>query len=59
MCAELWGPEWLDTFYRVDMKGKVALLVGKGVEYICNRVMGDMESAGWVDDGREGSLLYG
>ena len=34
--------EWLDEFWRVDEKGKVELLLGKGVEGICNRVMEDV-----------------
>ena len=36
----------------------MALLLGKGVEGICNRVMVDVETVyciGWVDGGREGS----
>ena len=32
--------EWLDEFWREDEEGKVALLLGKGVEGICNRVIG-------------------
>ena len=31
--------EWLDEFLRVDEEGKVPLLLGIGVEGICNRVM--------------------
>ena len=36
MCTELL---WLDVFWRMDEEGKVALLLGKGVEDICNRMM--------------------
>ena len=42
----------------MDEEGKVALLMGKGVEGVCNRVMEDVASAyyiGWVEGGREGS----
>ena len=34
--------EWLDEFLRVDEEGKEALLLGKEVEDICNRVMEDV-----------------
>ena len=41
--VELWGGrEWLDEFWRVDQEEKVAFLLGKGVEGICNRVMEDV-----------------
>ena len=40
--VELWAPEWLDKFWRVDEDGKVALLLGKGVTGICNRVVEDV-----------------
>ena len=33
---------WLDVFWREDEEGKVALLLAKGVEDICNRVMEDV-----------------
>ena len=31
--------EWLNEFSRVDKEGKMVLLLGKGMEDICNRVM--------------------
>ena len=45
ICAVVWAGEWLDEFWRVGELGKVALLLGKGVEGICNRVMGMWEIA--------------
>ena len=54
MCRTVWDREWLDEFWQEDEEGKMALLLDKGVEGICNRVMKDMESAyciGWVDGG--------
>ena len=36
--------DWLNEFWRVDDEGKVALLLGKGVEGICNRVVSMWES---------------
>ena len=33
------GTRVLDEFWRVDEEGKEILLLGKGVEGICNRVM--------------------
>ena len=38
----VWAREWLDEFWREDEKGKMALLLGKGVEGICNREMEDV-----------------
>ena len=57
VCRIVGAREWLDEFWIADEK-KVALLLGKGVEAICNRVMEDVPSVyciGWVDGGREGS----
>ena len=34
VCRTVGGREWLDEFRRVDEVGKVALLLGKGVEGI-------------------------
>ncbi len=47
----------MDEFWRVDEEVKVALLLGKGVEGICNRVMKDVDAycIVWVDGGRDGS----
>ena len=42
VCRIVGTREWLDEFWRVDEEGKVALLWGKGVEGICNRVMEDV-----------------
>ena len=44
-------------FWRADKDGKVTLLLGKGVEGICNRVMEDVGEClvGWIDGSREGS----
>ena len=36
--------EWLDEFWIVDVERKMALLLGKWLEGICNRVMVDVES---------------
>ena len=33
---------WLDEFWTVDEEGKVALLLGREVEGICNRVMAEV-----------------
>ena len=35
-CEELWG---LESSGRVDEEEKVALLLGKGVEGVCNKVL--------------------
>ena len=52
----VWDSKWLGKFWRVDEEGKVPLLLEKGVEGICNRVMeGVGDCAGWVDGGRERS----
>ena len=48
MRAELCGPEsdWMN--WRVDEEGKVALLLGKGVDGVCNIVMEEMvQCIGW------------
>ena len=42
VCRILGGREWLDEFWRVDEEGMVALLLGKGVERACKRVMEDV-----------------
>ena len=42
VCRIVGSGEWLDEFWRVDEEGKVALLLGKGVEGICNRVIEDV-----------------
>ena len=58
VCRIVGAREWLGEFWRVDEEGEVALLLGKGVEGICNRVMEDVGECvciGWVDGGREGS----
>ena len=39
VCRIVGAGEWLDKFWRVDEEGKEALLLGKEVEGICNRVM--------------------
>ena len=39
VCRIVATRQWFDEFWRVDEKGKVALLLGNGVEGICNRVM--------------------
>ena len=55
--------EWLDEFWGVDEEGKVILLLGKGVEGRCNRVMADVGECvlywlgGWWQ--RRKQLLYG
>ena len=38
VCRIVWAGEWLDQFCEVDKEGNVALLLGKGVEGICNRL---------------------
>ena len=47
--------EWLDEFWIVDEERKLALLLGKGDEGICDRVMESVYCIGWVGGGREGS----
>ena len=42
MCRIVGTRECLDEFWRVDEEEKVALLLEKGVEDICNRVMEDV-----------------
>ena len=42
VCRIVVAREWLDEFWRVDEERKVALLFGKWVEGICNRVMEDV-----------------
>ena len=42
VCRIVGTREWLGEFWRVDEYGKMALLLGKGVEGICNRVMEDV-----------------
>ena len=42
LCRIVGARERLDEFWRVDLEEKVALLLGKGVEGICNRVMEEM-----------------
>ena len=42
VCRIVGAREWLDEFWRVDEEGKLAMLLGKGVEGICNRVMEDV-----------------
>ena len=34
--------EWFDEYWRLDKEGKEAMLLGKGTEGICNRVMEDV-----------------
>ena len=57
------GRQWLDKFWRVDEEGKVALLLGKGVEGICNRVMEEVGGCVlyWLDRWRQRrkQLSYG
>ena len=36
VCRIVGAREWLDEFWRVDEQGKVTLLLGKGVEGVCN-----------------------
>ena len=52
-----------DEFWLVDEEGKVTLLLGKGVEGICNRVMEDVGESivYWLDRWwlRRKQLLYG
>ena len=43
MCRIMGAREWLDEFWIVDEEGKVTLLLGRGVEGICNKVMADVE----------------
>ena len=62
MCRIVSAREWLDEFWRVDEEGKVALLLGKGEEGMCNRGWRMWESVywiGWVDGGRDGSNCMG
>ena len=40
VCRIVWTRVWLDIFFRVDEKRKVALLLEKVVEGICNSVRG-------------------
>ena len=42
MCIIVGARKWLDDFCRVYEEGKVALLLEKGVEAICNRVIEDV-----------------
>ena len=42
MCRIVGAREGLDELWRVNEEGKVALLMGKGVEGICNRMMEDV-----------------
>ena len=42
MCRTVWDRGGLDEFWQEDEEGKMALLLDKGVEGICNRVMKDM-----------------
>ena len=42
VCRIVGAREWVDEFCRVYEEGKLALLLGKGVEGICNRVMEDV-----------------
>ena len=42
VCRIVVAREWVDEFCRVYEEGKLALLLGKGVEGICNRVMEDV-----------------
>ena len=62
-CRIVGGREWLDEFWRVDEEGKVALLLGKGVEGICNRVLEDVGEciSYWLSRwwSRRKQLLYG
>ena len=37
MCRIVGAREWLDEFWKVDEERKVILLLGKGVEGICNK----------------------
>ena len=55
--CRMWKREWLDEFWRVGEEGRVALLLGKGLEGICNTVMEDasLYCIGRIDGGREGS----
>ena len=42
VCRIVRAGKWLDKLWREDEDGKVALLLGKGVEGICNRVVEDV-----------------
>ena len=42
VCRIVGARVWLDEFWRVDEEGKVALLLGREVEAICNRVMAEV-----------------
>ena len=42
VCRIVGAREWLDELWRVDMESKVALLLGKGVDCIYNRVVEDV-----------------
>ena len=41
-CGSFLDGLWEIEFWRVDEEGKVTLLLGKGEEGICNRVMEDV-----------------
>ena len=51
VCRIVWAREWLDEFWRLDEKEKVALLLGKGVEGVCKQSDGG--------SGRVHSVLVG
>ena len=58
VCRIVGAREWLDEFWRVNEEGKIALLLGNGVEGICNRVMANVGKylLYWLDKwGREES----
>ena len=63
MCITLWDRGWLDEFWQEDEEGKMALLLDKGVENICYRVMKDMGECVLYRLGRwwqrRKQLLYG
>ena len=43
VCRIVGALEWLDEFWREEEEGeKVALLLGKGVDGICNGMIGDV-----------------
>ena len=63
VCRIVGTGEQLDEFWRVDEDGKVVLLLGKGVEGVCNRVIEEVGECvvywlGWWWQRRK-PLLYG
>ena len=47
VCRIVGGRERLDEFWRVDEEEKVILLLGKGAEGICNRVIKEVGECVW------------